>query len=152
MAILRWREEGPFSDLLRVHHELDRLTHLLMGEERSRPQGKNIAGVYPAFNITSDRDKIYIRAELPGINVKDLDINATGDSLSISGKRTIEPENQEISFHRRERESGIFRRVISLPEEVEPDSAEAKYSNGVLIISFAKPEKAKPKQISIKMA
>ncbi len=151
MAILRWREETPFSDLLRMHQELDRLTQFFTGEERSKPLGKNIAGVFPAFNITADKEKIYIRAELPGINIKDLDINATGDTLSISGQRTIEPENQEISYHRRERQSGVFRRIINLTEEVVPDRAEAKYINGVLIITLAKPEKAKPKQISVKI-
>lgn len=151
MAILRWREETPFSDLLKMHQELDRLTQFFTGEERTKTLGKNIAGVYPAFNITSDKEKIYIRAEIPGININDLDINVTADTLSIGGKRTIEPENQEISYHRRERESGVFRRIINLTEEVVPDKAEAKYINGILIISLAKPEKAKPKQISVQI-
>lgn len=149
MAILRWTEQGPFSELLRIHRDVDRLANLFLGEG-TKPLAKNLPGVYPALNITADKDNIYVRAELPGIQINELEINATFDTLTINGQRRIEPGNEEISYHRRERKGGYFRRVINLPEEVNPEKAEAKYEQGVLKITIAKSEKAKPKQVAVK--
>ena len=107
------------------------------------------AGVFPSINLTEDKDHYYIRAELPGILAEDLEIQATGNNLSISGERKIETEKDNVRYHRKEREEGKFSRAISLPGDVDPDGVSASLTNGILKVSVPKAEKAKPKQITI---
>jgi HSP20 family protein len=107
------------------------------------------AGVFPSVNLTEDKDHYYIRAELPGISAEELDIQATGNNLSISGERKIETEKDNVRYHRKEREAGKFSRAISLPGDIDPDGVIASLTNGILKVSVPKAEKAKPKQITI---
>ncbi|MEN8692107.1 MAG: Hsp20/alpha crystallin family protein [Desulfobacterales bacterium] len=101
------------------------------------------------MNLTEDKDHYYLRAELPGISAEDLDIQATGNNLSISGERKIEVEKDNVRYHRKEREEGKFSRAISLPGDIDADGVSASLTNGILKVSVPKAEKAKPKQISI---
>jgi HSP20 family protein len=112
-------------------------------------QGPRSAGVFPLVNLTESKDNFYLRAELPGIGSGELDIQATANSVSISGERKI-PAEKEARYHRRERESGRFSRVVSLPHEINPDQVEAGLVNGVLTVTLPKAEVAKPRQISVK--
>jgi HSP20 family protein len=112
--------------------------------------GEPTAGVFPLMNVTEDKDKYYVRAELPGIKAEDLDISVTGDTLSISGERKPDAENEKAQFHRREREAGRFSRIVSLPAQVDTGKVEAHCTDGVLTVVLPKAEVAKPKQISVK--
>jgi HSP20 family protein len=107
------------------------------------------AGVFPLTNITEDKDRYYVRAELPGVKGDDLEISVTNNSVSISGERRIS-ENQNVKYHRREREGGRFSRMISLPAPIDTGRVEAHSSDGILTITIPKAEAAKPRQISIK--
>ena len=78
-----------------------------------------------------------------------MDISVTADSLIISGERKI-PEEENVNYHRREREAGKFSRVITLPGQIDPDKVEAKCKNGILTVILPKAETAKTKQISVK--
>jgi HSP20 family protein len=108
------------------------------------------AGVFPSVNVSEDRDKYYVRAELPGIKADELEIQATGNSLSISGERTIQAEEENARYHRREREAGNFSRMIGLPADIDSDKVEAKLDNGILTIALPKAESVKPRQITVK--
>jgi HSP20 family protein len=107
------------------------------------------AGVFPLINLTEDKDKYYVRAELPGVKGDELDIQVTGKNLAISGERKIAAEGEGARYHRREREAGTFSRMIGLPGEVDADNVEANLENGVLSITVPKAEIAKPRQITI---
>jgi HSP20 family protein len=107
------------------------------------------AGVFPLINLTEDKDKYYVRAELPGVKGDELDIQVAGNNLAISGERKIATEDESAKYHRREREAGSFSRMIGLPGEVDTNKVEAKLDNGILTIEIAKAEIAKPKQISV---
>jgi HSP20 family protein len=107
------------------------------------------AGVFPTINLTEDPESYYLRAELPGISAGDLDIQATGNKLSISGERKIPSEEGDVRYHRREREAGKFSRLISLPGDVDPEGVKASLADGVLEVKVPKAEKAKPRQITI---
>jgi HSP20 family protein len=111
-----------------------------------RPQ----AGVFPLINLTEDQNSYYIRAELPGINADELDIQATGNNIAISGERKIAAEQEGSKYHRREREAGKFSRAIGLPGDIDTNKVEAKLENGILTVVVAKAEAAKPKQITVK--
>ncbi|MGD8367007.1 MAG: Hsp20/alpha crystallin family protein [Desulfobacterales bacterium] len=139
-----WRLRNPFEELERMRSQMDRVMEGFSGSGL-RPS----AGVFPAVNLTEDADRYYVRAELPGIKSEDLDIQVTGRNLSLSGERVIAPDVEGARYHRREREGGKFSRVIGLPGEVNPEKVEARLANGVLTVSVAKAEAAKPRKITI---
>ncbi|MGD9237329.1 MAG: Hsp20/alpha crystallin family protein [Desulfobacterales bacterium] len=116
----------------------------------SSPDQRVSAGVYPLINLTEDKDNFYIRAELPGVKADELDIQVTGNSLSISGERKIAAEEEGARYHRREREAGTFSRMVGLSGEVDTDKVEAKLKDGILRIVVSKAEIAKPKQINVR--
>lgn len=138
-----WPTAGwsPFRELDRIQRELGLLTRGLVREP--------VAGVFPLMNLTEDKENYYVRAELPGVKGGDLEIHATGDSLTISGERKI-PEEENATFHRREREEGRFSRVVTLPGEIDTNRVEASCVDGVLKIVLPKAEASKPKQIQVK--
>ena len=141
-----WRFRSPFQELESVRQRMENL----YSQMTDGVFPKFHAGVFPTINLTEDKDTYYIRAELPGIDSNDLDIQATGRSLSISGERKIPAEGKDVKYHRREREAGKFSRAISLPGDVDSEKIEASLTHGVLKICVPKAEAAKPKQISIR--
>lgn len=138
---------SSFDELDRMRRQMERIFDDLTGS--SFFMGTR-AGVFPFTNLTEDRDNYYVRAELPGVRSEDLDIQATGNSISISGERKIEGEEENVKYHRQEREAGRFSRVIGLPGEIDPSRVTASLVNGILKITLPKAEAAKPKQITVK--
>jgi HSP20 family protein len=145
-----FREPGldPLRELEQVQRRLDRVFRNVFGLERSPWR----VGVYPLVNISEDRDHIYVRAELPGVKAEDLEITVQNHSLILRGERKIPTEEKQVNYHRRERESGFFRRVLALPARVQADKVEATCKDGILTIKLAKPEETKPRKIQVKVA
>lgn len=141
----RW-ESDPFKQMEQMRREMDRLFESFKGRRFISRR----AGVFPLLNLTEDKDRYYVRAELPGIKPDELDIQVTGKALSISGERKIPAENEKAKYYRRERDAGKFSRIINLPGEIDSDKVEASLVNGILTVAIAKAEIAKPKRISIK--
>jgi HSP20 family protein len=110
--------------------------------------GRDYTGVFPPMNITQDADNFYVRAELPGMKMDDLELTALRNRISVSGKREIPVE--EASYHRREREGGTFSRSVTLPSEIAGERVEADYKDGILTVVLPKREEAKPRQITVK--
>ncbi|MEJ2097436.1 MAG: Hsp20/alpha crystallin family protein [Deltaproteobacteria bacterium] len=141
-----WGVRSPFQELERMKQVLDGY----LGKETDLPLPGLSAGVFPAINLTEDKNNFYVRAELPGISKDDLEIEASGNNLSISGERKIPSLEEGARYHRRERESGKFSRMISLPSDIDSGKVNAVLTNGILKLTVPKAEKAKPRQISIK--
>jgi len=141
-----WEWRSPFDELDRMRRDMDRLSEAFTGPSFREP----LSGVFPLMNVTEDSDNYYVRAELPGIKADDLNISITGNSLTVAGERSIPSENEKARYHRRERESGNFSRVVSLPSAVDTAKVEARCADGVLTVVLPKAEAAKPKQISVK--
>jgi HSP20 family protein len=139
-----WDWRSPFEELERMRRFLDTLSTSVFREP--------FAGVYPLMNVTEDTNAYYIRAELPGIRTEDLEISATGNSISISGERKIPDAGTDAIYHRRERESGRFSRILNLPTQIDAEKVDATMADGVLTVVLPKSEEAKPKQIAIKAA
>ena len=139
-----WRIRNPFGELERLRQQMDRVFEDA-GANHRLPQ----AGVFPPINLTEDKDKYYVRAELPGVKADELDIQVTGNNLAISGERKIASEVEGARYHRREREAGTFSRMIGLPGEIDTDKVEANLENGILTVVVSKAEIAKPKQITV---
>jgi HSP20 family protein len=137
-----WRFRSPWDELNQMRQQLEQMFD-------DAPHQPVSAGVFPLINLTEDKDKYYVRAELPGVKGEELDIQVTGNNLAISGERKIAAEEEGARYHRREREAGTFSRMIALPGEVDTDQVEANLANGILTIVVSKAEIAKPKQISV---
>ena len=133
-----------FRELDGMRREMDRLLDSLTGVT-----GFRTAGVFPAINVSEDTESVYVRAELPGIKIDDLDISMENDTLTIAGERKPGSGDESVSYHRREREWGAFRRSFSLPVRVDADKVMARYNDGVLTVTLPKAAEARPKQISV---
>jgi HSP20 family protein len=105
---------------------------------------------YPAINIWTNDEGQLISAEMPGVNPEDIDINVTGDAVSISGERKPEKVIKDAHYHRHERSYGTFSRTVQLPFMVDTNKVEASFKNGVLMISLPRAEADKTKKITIK--
>ncbi len=140
----------PLRELDQLRREMDRLWDRAFGfgPERWRLR----AGVFPLLNISEDKDHVYVRAELAGVKPEDIDITLEDNRLILRGERKIPAEEKVVGYHRREREAGSFRRVVRLPERLDPAKVEAVFKDGILTITLAKPEEIKPKQITVKSA
>jgi len=152
MALFRWR--GPFYENLRGFRELDRLqeeVNRLYENFYGRRPFSDSADVFPAVNVSEDRDNLYVTAELPGVGAKEVDITVEEDSLTIRGIRKVEPGFEGVSYHRREREGGSFNRKLTLPTRIVTEKVEAETKDGILTVTMPKAEEVKPKTIEIKV-
>jgi HSP20 family protein len=137
---------NPFGEIERIRQEMNRLQDAFA----RGMMGERSAGVFPLMNVTEDKDKFFLRAELPGIKAEQLDISVTEDTLSVSGERKLPTGDEEATYHRKEREAGSFSRLVTLPGPVDPAKVEARCTDGVLTVVLPKAEAAKPKQIPVK--
>jgi HSP20 family protein len=152
MAVVRWKpglfgwHRDPFSEMDRFRREMGKLIDAFNAGRGS----DHSAGVFPALNVSDDEDNLYVRAELPGVAPEDIEITTKENNLILKGERKIAAEGEKVSYHRRERESGIFRRIISLPTRVDADRISAVCQNGVLTVTLPKAAEIKPRQIEVK--
>lgn len=107
--------------------------------------------VSPAIDVYQTDESVVVKAALPGIKPEDVEITITGYTISISGETKAEEEVKKENYFYQERRIGSFRRVITLPEGLKTDHADATFENGVLTISIPKAEEAKPKQFKVKV-
>jgi HSP20 family protein len=144
--LMEWR---PFREVSRLRREMDRLWEDYFGAGRRalRPMEMEFA---PAVDVKETADQVVVKAEVPGIDAKDINISVTGDVLTIKGEKKSEREEKEENYHLVERSYGSFSRSLVLPAAVDMDKIEAKYDKGVLTITCPKKEEVKPKAIEIK--
>jgi HSP20 family protein len=135
---------STFRELDETRREMDRLFDSL-----SLAPGFRSAGVFPPINVSESKDGLFVRAELPGVKVEQLDIQVEDTTLTIAGERQMSREGAKVSYHRREREWGAFRRSFQLPTRVDAQNTRARYRDGILTIELPKAPEARPKQIAI---
>lgn len=106
-------------------------------------------GIFPEFDIAESGEHIIVKADLPGIDVNDLDISVVNNVLTVRGERKGEYEESKEHYHRIERHCGSFSRSFTLPAAVETEGIEAHYHDGVLTLIIPKSEAAKAKRIAV---
>jgi HSP20 family protein len=107
---------------------------------------------YPLINLLEDKENLYIEALTPGVEPQSLSVSVMRNRLTLSGEKTrIQGDVKPEAFHRSERSSGKFVRTFDLPVEVDEGKIQAEYKSGLLIITLPKPEKAKPRQVNVKV-
>ncbi len=143
MAIVRW---SPARDLNRMERELRRM---FRDFEQSSEEPSSVAVWTPPVDIYETDNEVVVRADLPGIDQRDLDIRLENNVLTLKGERKMEQEVKEDNYHRIESAYGTFVRSFTLPAIVEEDKIKAEYKNGVLKIVLPKKEQAKPRQIKV---
>jgi HSP20 family protein len=148
MQVTRWQPFSPvFNQLQHLQQEMNQLFDRWGGDGAGRLFG---AATFPAVNVWEDADKVYVEAELPGLDLKDLEIYVTnGNQLTIKGERK-EPQVGKGVWHRQERAFGRFSRTITLPFAVDADKVDARFENGMLLVQLAKHESAKARKITVK--
>lgn len=144
----RWQPLGDVrADMQRLQSEVSRLLGRFdLGDAVAAVTGSE----YPALAVWEDVDNLYVEAELPGLELDDLEIFVSGSNLlSIQGERK-QPEAGSGTWHRQERGFGKFSRVYELPTEVDADAVQATLKDGVLNVTLPKRAEAKPRRISVK--
>jgi HSP20 family protein len=147
MPIFRWGNNfDPMQGFRWLQRELDRLTEWPRGMMESQRLG---GGSYPPINVYNGEDEMVVMAEVAGVEMSDLNLSITGETLILKGIKKPSADEETVQFHRRERGSGEFLRTVILPDKVEADRVSARLVNGVLTIRLPKSEAAKPKQIAV---
>ncbi len=146
----RWQTLDPvWNQLQTFQNEMNRLFDRWSGDG-----GHSFFGVraFPPMNVWEEGDLAYVEAELPGLDLKDLEIYVTGgNQLTLKGERKPCAAAKGV-WGRQERSFGQFTRTLTLPFPVNADKGEARFENGVLRVQLAKHEAVKPRQIAVKGA
>ncbi len=142
--LIRWE---PAREMMTLREAMDRL----FDDAFTRPLSLMRDGwSLPAIDMYQTDDEIVVKAALPGIKADEVQINVTGDVLTIKGEVKQEEEKKERAWHIREQRFGAFERSVALPTEVMADKAKADFENGVLTITLPKAEEVKPRTITVK--
>ena len=142
--VLMQPQSKLWDEFQTLQRELDSLFYPSSGRADIRAVA---AGSFPALNVGTTPDAVYVYVFAPGLDSETLDVSIQRNVLTVSGRREA---NETSGYHLRERVAGAFRRAVSLPDDVDPEQVEASYRDGVLAITVAKREASKPRQIDIK--
>ena len=146
MSITRW---DPFRNISTLHEQVNRLF-----ENSVHAGGRDqaaLAGWAPAVDIYETENELVIKADVPDMNEKDLDIRVENNLLTIRGDRKFEQKVKEDNYLRIERTYGSFHRSFSLPSTVDTEAIKAEYKNGVLTVDLPKRAESKPNQVQVKV-
>jgi len=149
MALLPKRRDDRESPVLSLRDEVNRVFDEFFG--RGWLSWPFETTWMPAIDVSETDSAVEIRAEVPGIEAKDIDISLVGDTLTIKGEKKEEEKKEGQNYSRIERRYGCFQRAVALPASVDPSKVKATCKNGVLTISLEKQERAKAKAIDIKV-
>lgn len=138
--------------LTRLQNDMNRVFDRFFDDFRLSEFSDRDLSAFPKIDIRETKKEVLVIAELPGLEVKDLDIRLTDNVLTLSGEKRQENEGDEENYYHMECTYGSFNRSISLPSEVESDTVKAEFKNGILKISMKKrpEEKRKVKMIEIR--
>lgn len=144
-----FRELAPFRDFERMRRDMDRLWESFFerGVRRTDEEGEWL----PSIDVAETKNDVVVKAEIPGMDPKDIDISLTDGLLTIKGEKKEEREEKEKDYHLVERSYGAFTRSVRLPKEVQRDKINASYRNGILTVTLPKSEEAKKKEVKIKV-
>ena len=146
MDLVRW---NPWPEMRRFHDRFNRLFNEVGLPTNWSEDNLTLSSWNPAVDVYESNGNIVLKAELPGVDKKDISVDVKGRVLTLKGERSSDKEVKEENFYRKESFSGTFQRTFTLPMEVDPEKIKAEYKDGVLKIEVPKPEAEKPKQITI---
>lgn len=144
MSLARW---DPFRELEALQEDVNRLFE----ESFARPRRESRAARVwaPPVDVAEDEGKVVVKVELPGMKREDIDIELSGDTLTIRGERKFENEDRKENYMRVERAYGRFQRSFNIGVPVKSNKVKASYKDGVLEITIPKSEEVRPKKVDV---
>jgi HSP20 family protein len=142
MTLVRYE---PWRLVNRLHQQLDHV----FGDTFGSPEATGSSDWLPAVDIHEEAERFVVRADVPGVDPKDIDVTAENGVLTVRGERKSEKRENGKGYERIERSVGSFVRRFTLPESASTDQIKAKQSNGVLEISIPKQPQVQPRRIAI---
>lgn len=140
----------PHRELNRMRRQMDNLWDSIF---ETRPTGFETWGGewLPSLDLSETKDEFVVKAEIPGIEAKDIDISLSGGTLTIKGEKKQEKEEKDENYHCVERNYGSFSRSVRLPGQVQGNKVKASYKDGVLRVALPKSEESRTKEIKIEV-
>ena len=146
MNLVRW---NPYGEMTAMRNRINRMFNEPYWLSSRMDDDTGIGMWNPAVDLYEKDDYFVIKAELPGVDKKDISIDLKDRVLTLSGERSYENEVKEENYYRKERSYGKFQRAFTLPADVDSDKIKAEFKDGLLQIEVPKPEQQKPKQVTI---
>jgi len=137
----------PFTEIETIREQLDKVF-----DQRAATRDNSEAAWMPALELADAGDNFVLKAQLPGIDPKDIDVQVTPEAISISGERRYENTDEKPGYVRSEFRYGKFHRVLTLPAHIENDSVQAEYKDGILMLTLPKVTEARNKVVKINLA
>ena len=144
--LTRWE---PMREIVTLREAMDHLFDDAFTHPFGMTDGRHTSSI-PAIDMYQTDNEVVVKASLPGIKADDVQINMTGDLLTIKGEMKQTDENKAKNYHIHEQRCGAFERSVHLPMAVVSDKAKAEFENGILTVTLPKAEEVKPKLITIK--
>lgn len=141
--LIRWE---PAREMMTLREAMDRL----FDDAFTRPLSLRDGWSVPAIDMYQTDEEIVVKAALPGVKADEVQINITGEVLTLKGEMKHEEEKEEKAWHIREQRYGSFERSVVLPTDVVADKAKADFENGILTITLPKADEVKPRTITVK--
>jgi HSP20 family protein len=152
MELSRWNSEFPaFRGLFSMQQDMNRIVDEFFRGDLLADGTFTQRDWHPAVDITENRDRYTLNAELPGISKEDVQVTLENNVLTIRGEKKTNAEQKEGDVHRIERRYGSFERSFTLPAAVDVNKIDAQFKDGVLTLTLPKAEEAKPRSIDVKV-
>ncbi len=151
-ALTRWSPFREMEDMQRRMTSLFDWSPFRRGSLTPEEENIIVPEWAPLVDIAEDDKEYLIKVELPEVQKDAVKVTVENGTLTISGERKAEKEEKNRKFHRVERYYGRFERSFSIPDDAESDQVKAEFKDGVLRVHLAKSEKARPKQIEVKVS
>ena len=160
MSLIPWRNKRaesnvtrPETSLSRLRWEMDHLFDRFLrdpwGMELFDRVGSDLAWG-PQIELKESENEVTLKAELPGVEPEDVDVNVSGNVLTLRGEKRREHEEKKSDYYYMERQYGSFHRSIQLPNSVDPDKVDATFKKGVLTVTLAKRPDARPNRVKVR--
>jgi HSP20 family protein len=144
--MIRWE---PARELQAIQQEMNRLFGSAFDAQGGLGNGGGGSRWIPPMDLVEDDEHFVVRADLPGVEEKDVSVELEDNVLTISGERKSDTEQRKEGYYRIERAYGMFSRSLTLPEGVDAEGIKASFANGVLEVRIPKPEERKPRKVAI---
>jgi HSP20 family protein len=150
MALVRWE---PVRELTSLQNEMNRLFNTFFDTPTTGNggNGATLRRWIPPMDLVETDEHFVLKADLPGLDEGDVNIEVEDNVLTVSGERKAEHEDKREGYVRVERAYGSFRRSLTLPEGIDPEAVSASFEKGVLEVRIPKPEQRKPRKVAIQV-
>jgi HSP20 family protein len=145
MALVRWE---PFREIETLQRQMNRLFDEFLP---TTTEARNMTNFVPLAEMEETNEAIHLRLEIPGMDAKDLNVEVSAESVSISGERKSESRTEEKGMTRTEFRYGKFQRVIPLPRLIQNDKVTAEYKDGILNLTLPKAEEEKNRVVKVSL-